>query len=95
MLDKSSAIPEVMRRVQKMDSGISLQLLTWKRDRSLILMKNRDGRIRVEERGFQKNDYLVEYRKLKKLLKRLLKREFPRSHKIRLNYLDGPSGQDK
>ena len=78
-----------------MNNGASLQLLTWKKDRSVLLIKNEDDQIRVLERGFQENDYLVENKKLKQLLKKLLKREFPRSHKIRLNCLDEASVQDR
>lgn len=87
MLDKATAVQEVLRRLNKMDSGESLELLTWKKDRSLLLVKQSRDEIYVYERGFVEQEYRVCAGKLKKLLKTLLKREFPRSHKIRLKCL--------
>jgi hypothetical protein len=34
MLDKATAAQEVLRRLRKMEAGDSLELLTWKKDRS-------------------------------------------------------------
>lgn len=87
MLDKAIAVQEVLRRLQKMDSGESLELLTWKKDRSLLLVRQSRDEVYVYERGFAEQEYRVSSGKLKKLLKTLLKREFPRSHKIRLKCL--------
>ena len=87
MLDKATAVQEILRRLKKMDSGESLELLTWKKDRSLLLVKQGRDEIHVYERGFVEQEYRVASGKLKKLLKTLLKREFPRSHKIRLRRL--------
>lgn len=84
MLDRATAVQDVMRRLQKMESGDFLELLTWKKDRSLLLIKQKDDDLLVYERGFVEEEYRVKYSKLKKLLKTLLKREFPRSHKIRV-----------
>ncbi len=84
MLDRATAVQDVMRRLQKMESGDSLELLTWKKDRSLLLVKQNENEVLVYERGFVEEEFRVKYSKLKKLLKTLLKREFPRSHKIRV-----------
>ena len=84
MLDKATAVQEVLRCLRKMETGDSLELLTWKKDRSLLLVKQSGEKVVVVERGFVEEEYQVEFNKLKKLLKSLLKREFPRSHKIRI-----------
>jgi len=84
MLDRATAVQDVMRRLKKMDSGESLELLTWKKDRSLMLVKQCEDEVLVHERGFVEAEYLVAFGRLKKLLKTLLKREFSRSHKIRV-----------
>ena len=70
--------------MRKMETGDSLELLTWKKDRSLLLVKQSGEKVVVVERGFVEEEYQVEFNKLKKLLKSLLKREFHRSHKIRI-----------
>ena len=92
MLDKATAVQEVIRRLQKMDVGDSLELLTWKKDRSLLLVKQGVDKVVVYERGFVEDEYQVDFSKLKKLFKTLLKREFPRSHKIRVKNLKGKQG---
>lgn len=89
MLDKATAAPEVLRRLRKMETGDSLELMTWKKDRSLLLVKRRGDEVVVYERGFVEEEHRVEFSKLKKLLKTLLKREFPRSHKIRVKAESG------
>lgn len=83
-LDKATAVQQVLRQLQKMDVDETIELLTWKRDRSLVLIKQNGNEILVYERGFAEQEYQVTAEKLKKLLKTLLKREFPRSHKIRI-----------
>ncbi|RUM33523.1 MAG: hypothetical protein DSY50_08120 [Desulfobulbus sp.] len=87
MLDKSTAAQEILRRYRTMECGDTLQLLTWKRDRSLLITKQQNDEILIQERGFKTEDFLVSFGKLKKILKVLLKREFPRSHKIRTRYI--------
>ncbi len=84
MLDKATAVQKVLRCLRKMEIGDSLELLTWKKDRSLLLVKQSGEKVVVVERGFVEEEYQVEFNKLKKLLKSLLKREFPCSHKIRI-----------
>jgi len=84
MLNKAIAVQEVLRCLRKMETGDSLELLTWKKDRSLLLVKQSGEKVVVVERGFVEEEYQIEFNKLKKLLKSLLKREFPRSHKIRI-----------
>jgi len=84
MLNKAIAVQEVLRCLRKMETGDSLELLTWEKDRSLLLVKQSGEKVVVVERGFVEEEYQIEFNKLKKLLKSLLKREFPRSHKIRI-----------
>ena len=84
LIDRATAASYVMRRLAKMNVGDSLELLTWKKDRSLMLVKKGEDEFVVFERGFVDEEYRVGLGKLKKSLKMLLKREFPRSHKIRV-----------
>jgi hypothetical protein len=95
MLDKSTAVANVVRRFRTMDSGDALELLTWKRDRSLLLVKRSEDEILIQERGYEIKDHRVSLSKLKKILKILLKREFPRSHKIRLRSISQLQIDDK
>ena len=84
IVDKTTVIQTVQRRLQKMAIGDSLTLLTWKKDRSVRLTLLENGNIEAHESGFVAQTILVRPDRLRKVLKTLLKREFPRSHKIRL-----------
>ncbi len=85
MIDKSAVIPVVLARMKKLAVSETLELLTWKKDRSVLLIKQGEDNFLVRENGFKQQEFQVDGKKLKKLLKTLLKREFPRSHKVRLN----------
>ncbi len=84
VIDAGEAVHVVLGRLKKLPAGGRLELLTWKRDRSLVFVRQADGRVLVEERGFRNQEYTVEPGRLRKLLRTLLKREFPRSRRIRV-----------
>ena len=83
MIDKSSVIRTVLERLNKLPVGHYLDLRTYKRNRSVMIIK-RAGDLLVREDGFFKEEFVVDDSKLKGLLKTLLKKEFPRSNKVRL-----------
>ena len=93
MIDLQQAIPTLLKRLKSQAVGECLELCSYKRDRCLLLMPREGGEILVIERGFEEHRFQVEPGKLKKLLKTLVKREFPRSTKLRLYDL-GPCDPD-
>lgn len=89
MNDKTTIIPTVMARLSKLEKGQCLDMRTFKRDRSVIIVCTGDDSFTVMERGFYKESWEgLTAEKIKRLLKTLLKREFPRSNKIRLYTLE-------
>ena len=93
MLDKATALPALLRRLDKLPRGHALDLRTYKRNRSVLIRRVGADAFDVIEDGFQREDFRVPFSGLKKLLKTLLKREFPRSTKIRVYDLGAASGQ--
>ena len=89
MLDKGSALAAVLGRAEKLRAGQGLDLRTYKRDRSVAVVRLGADAFEVREDGFEQKTHLSDFKGLKKLLKKLLKREFPRSRKIRLYPLAG------
>ena len=85
-VDKGRMIREVLTRLAKLSEGEALFLQPFKKDRVVCLVLV-NGVVRVVERGFVEKDYVVEVRKLKKELKILCRREFPRSNKVWLQCL--------
>jgi hypothetical protein len=84
MIDKTKIIDTVLQQLEKLPLGHYLDLKTYKRNRTVIIVKMDEKKLLVIEDGYFKNRFLIPPDKLKKLLKTLLKSEFPRSKKIRL-----------
>ena len=84
MIDKTAVIRTVLERLNKLPVGHYLDLRTYKRDRSVIIVKLEDDNFLVVENGFYQERFEVGSRSLKGLLRTLLKKEFPRSNKVRL-----------
>lgn len=93
MIDKATALENILRRLEKLAPGHCLDLRTYKRNRSVVIKKiGPDSFVAVQD-GFEQGRYKVDRAKMKKLLKTLLKKEFPRSTKIRVYDL-GPCEPD-
>ncbi|MBI9079500.1 MAG: hypothetical protein JEY79_07145 [Pseudodesulfovibrio sp.] len=88
MLDKANAIPSILTRLKKLPKGSGIDLRTFKRDRSVIIRRNDEDVFTVTENGFLSETFTTGINGMRKLLKMLLKREFPRSNKIRVYELD-------
>lgn len=85
MIDIKTVIPVVQKKLDKLDVGDRIELKTYKRDRGVTILKVTDDRLLILEDGFVKNEFEIPVEKLKKTLKLLLKKEFPRSNKVRLS----------
>jgi hypothetical protein len=84
MIDKTKIIDAVTERLQNLPTGHYLDLRTYKRNRSILIVKMDEDDLLIIEDGFFKERFRINSDKLKKLLSALLRKEFPRSHKIRL-----------
>jgi hypothetical protein len=84
MIDKTKIIDAVTERLKNLPTGHYLDLRTYKRNRSILIVKMDEDDLLIIEDGFFKERFRINSDKLKKLLSALLKKEFPRSHKIRL-----------
>ena len=84
MIDKTAVIRTVLERIKKLSNGHYLDLRTYKRNRSVQIVKRGDDDFLVVEDGYQKESFTVNESNLRGLLKTLIKREFPRSNKVRL-----------
>jgi len=88
MIDRANAIPSILIRLKKLPRGFGIDLRTFKRDRSVTIRRNGDDTFTVTENGFRSETFTTGIKDMRKLLKMLLKREFPRSNKIRVYDLD-------
>lgn len=82
MIDLKAAIPTALSRLRKLERGAVLELLTCKRDRGVAIRRTGDDAFEVREFGYRTGTVTADLKGMKKLLRTLLKREFPRSKKI-------------
>ena len=75
-------------KLKKLKSGDRIELLTYKKDRKVVITKVDDHCSNVSEDGFEIKEFQsVEDSHLVKLLKRLQSIEFPRSNKFFMNII--------
>ena len=85
MIDKTQIIPVLMQRLQALPCGHYLDVRTYKRNRYVLFVRKGENDYLIIENGYFKQRFEnVPLDKIKKLLKTLLKKEFPRSTKIRV-----------
>ncbi|KAB1442161.1 hypothetical protein [Pseudodesulfovibrio senegalensis] len=88
MIDKSSAMNTILRKLDKMDIGQGLDLRTYKRNRAILIRRTGPDSFAVVQAGYESNTFEENGTSIKKRLKTLFKKEFPRSTKIRVYALD-------
>lgn len=85
MIDKTNIIPAVMERLESLPTGHYLDVRTYKRNRYVFFVKKGEDDFLIIENGFYQDRFEnVPMKKIKKLFKTLLKKEFPRSTKVRV-----------
>ena len=94
MIDKSRIIEAVHERLRNLPTGHYLDLRTYKRNRSVIIVKRAEDDILIIENGYFRERFRLKPEKLKKALKTIVRKEFPRSRKIRL-YVMGEFSEEE
>jgi len=90
LINIQSAIKRVLQIVRRLEPTQGVEILTYKRNRGITIIKVDEETLSVQERGYEEHIHLVHIDELTKLLKTLTKREFPRSRKVRVYQLDSP-----
>ena len=72
MFDKTAIIPAVLQKLKKLPVGHCIDLRTYKRNRSVVIVKKEEDKYLVVENGYFQEEFEVSFSKLKKLLKNLL-----------------------
>ena len=84
MIDKDIFIQVLLKKAKDLPVGDYLDIRTYKRNRSVLLIREGEDSYRIIENGFSKDEFTASFNDLKRIFKRLLRIEFPRSHKIRI-----------
>ncbi len=90
LINIQSAIKRVEQIVRRLEPPQGVEMLTYKRNRGITIIKIDENTVSIQERGYREQTMLVEIRDLGKRLKSITKKEFPRSRKVRVYQLDSP-----
>jgi len=90
LINIQSAIKRVQQIVRRLEPPQGVEILTYKRNRGVTIIKIDHETLSVQERGYEEKTFQVNINDLAKLLKTIAKREFPRSRKVRVYQLDSP-----
>lgn len=89
MIPIENFIEDAIRKLRKLEVYSRLDIRTYKKDRSIVIEKLEEG-YNLYEDGFEKEEFKnLSQEELKKLLKVLQRKEFPRSNMVRFYMLEG------
>ncbi len=84
MIDKTVFIKTILERAKSLPVGDYLDIRSYKRNRSLLFIRVTEDHYHIIEDGFFQEEFHLKYEELRSFFKKVLKREFPRSHKLRV-----------
>lgn len=84
MIDRSAIEKVLWEKLGALEVGRCIEIRTYKRNRAVLFVRTGAAEFLVACDGYEKSEQKVAEKKLKKLIRTILKREFPRSRKIRL-----------
>lgn len=89
MLDIKNFTKVTLEKLKKFNIEDQLELLTYKKDRKIIITKTDYSKFHIIEDGFEYNEFKnIDIKNLGKILKKLKKIEFPRSNKFFLKIIN-------
>ena len=88
LLDIKTFTNEALKKIKEVDLGDKIELLTFKKDRKLVIVKVDNDFFDIIEDGFEQKEFKgLNKEGLEKALINLKKIEFPRSNKFFLNII--------
>ncbi len=95
LVNIDSLLKQVLRLVKKIDPPAGIELLSYKRNRSVSVAFFSSQEVKIRERGYVEQDLIIHSDELARTLKTLIKREFPRSRKVRIHKFADPEELDR
>jgi hypothetical protein len=90
LINIDTAIKRVLQIAGKIEPPRGVEILTYKRNRGVSIIRLAEDSFLVRERGYEENEMQVCFADLARVLKSMAKREFPRSRQVRIYQLEGP-----
>lgn len=93
LINIDTALKRVEQIIARVQPPEGVEILTYKRNRGVSVLRLDTGRLLVRERGYEEHLQEIDEKELGKVLKSIAKREFPRSRKVRVYQLSGPDDE--
>ncbi len=90
LVNIATVATDVKRQLKKIVYPGGIELLSYKRNRGIAILKQEDSTLVLSENGYEEHETVISSAKLIKELKTMIKREFPRSRKVRLVKINHP-----
>ena len=90
LVNMTTLITDSLRALKKIQPPGGIELLSYKRNRGLAIIKKQDDLVEIREHGYAEQVLELTVDKLEKELKTMIRREFPRSRKVRLVKFSDP-----
>lgn len=96
LVNIESVQKRILDRLKRTPEGEGVEVLSYKRNRGISLIRSGGDSVTVRERGYRQREVTVALSDLPKILKSMMSTEFPRSRKVRLYRLADPgaAGRD-
>ena len=95
LVNIDSVRSQVLRLLKRIEPPGGIELLSYKRNRSVAIARLHDGGYLVLEKGYEEQKISLTRDQLGRVLKTMIKREFPRSRKVRLFKFQDPAELDR
>lgn len=84
LINIDNIIQNILRLLKNTDVNAGLEIMSYKRNRAISITRLNDTKFLVIENGYEHEENTICKDQLGKHLKKLVKREFPRSRKVRI-----------
>jgi hypothetical protein len=95
LVNIDSVIRNLLQKLEILRPPQGIELLSYKRNRSVSVLLLEGGSYLVRERGYREEEQVIDKARLQKHLKSLIKYEFPRSRKVRMYQINDPRDLEK
>ncbi|GAB1409851.1 hypothetical protein MASR1M90_10050 [Desulfovibrionales bacterium] len=91
LVNLDAVLADTLRLVKKAEPLGGVLLLSYKRNRSIAVIRKNADTVEIREQGYEQQVVELGLEKMAKELKVMMKREFPRSRKVRMVKLSDPA----
>jgi len=86
----NSVLKHTLQLLAKIEPSEGIELLSYKRNRTVSIIILPGDKVMIRERGYIDQTLTVSRNDVSKIVKAMIKREFPRSRKVRVFKLSNP-----